>query len=124
MFAGASSVDYLTWDDAEEAMALVKLLPLRNNPPTFEKLLGALRSVASSVYTSASLIAQVEDTWLMLSRTLSLPSSAIPLSGQQWDLLAMAILIALKHKRLTGQGGSTLDDSLLEMKVRRVIRLI
>ena len=124
MFAGASSVDYLTWDDAEEAMALVKLLPLRNNPPTFEKLLGALRSVASSVYTSASLIAQVEDTWLMLSRTLSLPSSAIPLSGQQWDLLAMAILIALKHKRLTGQGGSTLDDSLIEMKVRRVIRLI
>ena len=93
------------------------LLPPRDEPPSTGSLMASLSSVGKQMSVPAALMGEVRETWTLLSRTLALPPSAVPLSGKQWDLLATAILAALGHKRLAaGLGGITKEDST-EMKV-------
>ena len=108
------SVDYLTLENSEEAETIIRALPPRTVPPSFESLLASLASVARDTNIPQTVVSNVEQTFSRFCRTLAFPPSAVPISALQWNLIATAVVVALGHKRLLG---GILNENSADMQV-------
>ena len=73
-------------------------------------------SIARDTNIPQAVICDVEQTFSSFCRTLAFPTSVVPISRQQWNLIATAVIVALGHKRLVA--GYVSNENSADMQVR------